>query len=128
MHLSEVSLVIDENIHPELIALLRSRGFDCYSIREEKLKGLSDRVILQLAMKDKRAVLTQDADFGKLVYTEAMDFHGIIYLRPGHFAPQFHAETLNALLSDNPVVLLPFIIVAEHKGQSIQIRIRNQIG
>ena len=82
---------------------------------------------IKLSFKENRVIITQDRDFGKLIYTQNSDFIGILYLRPGHILPQFHIQTLEHLLESNIQLESPFILIAENFGNSIKIRIRNKI-
>lgn len=82
---------------------------------------------MKLSFKENRVIITQDRDFGKLVYTQDFDFIGVIYLRPGHVSPEFHFETINFLIKSNLVFETPFILVAENTDGSIKIRLRNNL-
>jgi predicted nuclease of predicted toxin-antitoxin system len=76
-------VLADENIHPEVISLLREEGIDVESVTEQGRYGISDTQVLQQATETGRVVLTHDSDFGGLALMGAA-FIGIIYIRPGH--------------------------------------------
>lgn len=124
MQLAGFALLTDENILDDVVVFLRNAGFDVKDVKEENLRGSSDLALLQLAHGENRVVVTHDADFGKLVYTQAIDFTGILYLRPGHISAAFHISTLQTLLQTNPQIEAPFIVVAENTGSTVKIRIR----
>ena len=46
-------ILLDENIHPQVVALLRDAGHDVLSITETD-KGASDPVVFQTAVSDER--------------------------------------------------------------------------
>jgi predicted nuclease of predicted toxin-antitoxin system len=117
-------LLADENIHPDVIAYLRQQECDVRSVVEDDLIGQSDRAVLHTAYSDGRVVLTHDSDFGTLVITQNEPFVGIIYLRPGHIRAEFTIQTLRTIDAQLLDVQSPFIIVAEQKDQTVQIRTR----
>ena len=127
MVLKDFSYLSDENINPSIINYLRDKSFNIKDVREEKLIGSSDFELLNLAFKENRVIITQDRDFGKLVYTQSSDFIGIIYLRPGHILADFHIKTFEYLLNSDLDLKTPFILVAENLNSSIKIRLRNNI-
>ena len=127
MVLSDFTFLTDENIHPDLVKFLRSKSFSVKDVREEKLHGTSDENLLNLSFKENRVILTQDRDFGRLIYTKSSDFIGIVFLRPGHILPDFHIQTIKYLLVNNLDLLKPFILVAENSGKSIKVRLKNNI-
>lgn len=125
MKFRSCSFLADENIHPEVIRYLQQTGIKTISVKEVGLNGKSDLEILSLAIQKNQLVLTQDADFGKLVYTSEIKFPGIVYLRPGHYSPSFHIQTIKIIMTENLDLNSPFILVAENKGNSVKIRLRN---
>lgn len=127
MKLSQFPSLTDENIHPEVVAFLRNEMFSVKDVKEESLVGAEDRYLLDVAKKESQIIVTHDADFGKMVFTQALNFTGIIYLRPGHLHPSFHITTLKAVLQINLNIEPPFILVAENKGDRIKIRLRNAL-
>jgi predicted nuclease of predicted toxin-antitoxin system len=88
-------------------------------------QGRRDIDILVEATAQNRVVITQDDDFGKIVFTTSTPFIGIIYLRPGHFFPEKTIISLKDLLThDELEYSIPFILVVEDKLNYIKIRLR----
>lgn len=125
MTIRELRFLTDENIDYELIDFLRKQGFDVFDIKEKGLFRLPDLSILELALDQERAVITQDSDFGTLIFRDNMPFFGVIYLQPGHQSPKVHVESMTAILQSNLEPSIPFILVAENSGVSVRIRLRN---
>jgi predicted nuclease of predicted toxin-antitoxin system len=117
-------LLADENVHPDVVLYLRQQWHDIRSVAEEGLLGHSDLVILRKARADGRVVLTHDSDFGTLVIAQNEPFTGVVYLRPGHIYSEFAIQTLRAVAEQSLDVHPPFIVVAEHKERTVQIRTR----
>ncbi len=127
MRLSSCKLLADENIPQGLCAYLNGVGIETVSLNEVGVLGKPDSDILRVAFSTGSVVITQDADFGKIVFTTKSDFIGIIYLRPGHIATEFHTKTIHAILSEQLELTPPFILVAENTGEKIKIRLRNSM-
>jgi predicted nuclease of predicted toxin-antitoxin system len=123
MRALDFPLLADENVNPEVIEFLRKSRFDIKSIAEQGNFGLSDTEVLLQATEAGRVVLTHDSDFGGLALMGAK-FVGIIYLRPGHIRSNFTIQTLEAIRDNAPEVTPPFILVAEHTGDTVKIRVR----
>lgn len=70
----------DECCDAALVDALRDDGHDVlYAI--ESLRGATDDDILAHAFSERRILLTEDKDFGELVYRFRRPTHGIVLLR-----------------------------------------------
>jgi len=72
--------LIDENIHADVVAWLRSMGHDVL-YAAESLSGNSDEELLELARRETRIIVTDDKDFGELIFHRRAVSSGIILLR-----------------------------------------------
>jgi predicted nuclease of predicted toxin-antitoxin system len=124
MKFSILRFITDENIDVEVKDFLREKGFDVFDIKEARLFSVLDEAILERSYQEKRIVLTQDSDFGTLIFRDKKPFCGLVYIRPGHVSPNTHIETLEAVLNADFDVNFPFIIVAENTELSVKIRLR----
>jgi predicted nuclease of predicted toxin-antitoxin system len=73
--------MLDENAEVKIGAALEIDEHDVKIVQRDFAVGLSDREILRLAYADQRIVITNDRDFGDLVFREGMSHAGVIYLR-----------------------------------------------
>lgn len=73
-------IIADENISYKLIQALRYKGFSVYSIFEQ-LRGASDHEIAQLSLNPPRIILTEDSDFGRMVFESNVKVTGVVFLR-----------------------------------------------
>jgi len=65
--MEKVKIYLDEDVRPLLAEVLRNRGYDAVSCVERGFFGLSDREQLNIAIKEKRAILTHNIkDFVQL--------------------------------------------------------------
>ena len=76
-----LKFLADENVAPRVVEALKKEGFDVTSIFERKLTKSSDEIILKLARKEKRVILTHDKDFGNLIRQPYLTHGGVILLR-----------------------------------------------
>ena len=91
---------------------------------ENNRAGADDVDLLRWARSQGRVVVTHDADFGTLAILQNEPLVGLVFLRPGHIDPHFTMGTIGALLSADPEVTPPFVLVAKRSGNRVTIRIR----
>ena len=73
----------DESCDFAVVRALRGAGFDVLAIAEVSPRALDENVI-DLAVREGRVLLTEDKDFGQLVYASARRSAGVILVRfPG---------------------------------------------
>lgn len=77
-----LKILADESVDYRIIEYLRDRRYDIKSVMDSR-PGLSDHEIVRWAQKDKSLILTEDRDFGELVFSQKMKV-GVLYLRYNH--------------------------------------------
>lgn len=75
-----MKFVVDESSGQSVVNELRRLGHDAISI-QELFPGMDDPPILEIAVDDDRIVITNDKDFGELVYRSGMPHVGIVLFR-----------------------------------------------
>lgn len=70
----------DESVDMAVVRALRLAGYHVRAI-VEALPGASDEEVAALALADDRILLTEDRDFGRLIYAEMQGTRGVIYMR-----------------------------------------------
>lgn len=75
-----MKFLADENIEKPVVDHLRQEGFDVCYISEET-RSLDDDRILAWANQEDRILLTNDKDFGELVFRQKRVRTGIMLLR-----------------------------------------------
>tara|TARA_R110000868_G_scaffold282186_1_gene542399 strand:- start:110 stop:457 length:348 start_codon:yes stop_codon:yes gene_type:complete len=73
-------IIADENIDQSLINFLREKDFEVFSIRDNHA-GISDNEVVALVKSKKGVLLTEDKDFGELVFAHGILGLAIIFLR-----------------------------------------------
>ena len=72
----------DECVAAPLVAFLRTAGHDVLYVAEAAA-GLSDTDVIALALREKRLLLTEDKDFGDLVFRRERAILGVVLMRVG---------------------------------------------
>ena len=72
---------IDENLPDELAALLREKGHDASTARDESLNGRPDLDLAAVCRSERRTIVTLDLDFSDITAFPPEEYAGIIVLR-----------------------------------------------
>jgi predicted nuclease of predicted toxin-antitoxin system len=75
-----VRILADENVPRPIVAWLRGEGLDVLYAAESRAQT-SDEDLLTEAEAQGYVVLTEDKDFGSLVFRDRRNTHGVILLR-----------------------------------------------
>jgi predicted nuclease of predicted toxin-antitoxin system len=75
----------DESCDFAVVRALRTAGYDVLTISENTPRA-EDSEVIEIALRDKRILLTEDKDFGRLVYSHGQETPGVIFLRFPTFA------------------------------------------
>lgn len=71
----------DESCDHAVVRALRDAGHDVRGVTELVAHGADDDVVMAAARAEQRVLLTEDRDFGRLVYAECGATSGVLYLR-----------------------------------------------
>jgi predicted nuclease of predicted toxin-antitoxin system len=85
----------DENCDFEVVRVLRAAGHDVLCVKDVA-GGATDDVVIGVALAEVRVLITEDKDFGQLVFASSTDSPGVIYLR---FPARSRNEIAAAVLS-----------------------------
>ena len=75
-----MNFVADESCARPVLQALREAGHDVVAIAEIA-RGATDDQVLERALKEKRVLITEDRDFGELVYARGRSSAGVILVR-----------------------------------------------
>ncbi len=105
-------LVADESCDFSVVAAVRAASHDVVSIMEA-MPGVDDEKVIAIATGDKRLLLTEDKDFGQLVFAAAKENSGVILIRyPTSARATLSAAVIN-LLADRGEALYSRFAVLE---------------
>ena len=73
-------IVADESVDFRIVAQLRKVGFLVYSISEDQA-SIKDEQVLSIAVDQNALLITEDKDFGELVFRFQLKHRGILLVR-----------------------------------------------
>ena len=104
-------LLADESCDFGVVRDLRRAGFDVLCVSESTPRA-EDLEVIGLALREKRILLTEDKDFGRLVYSHGQETLGVIFLRFPTFARrQISRDVLNLVKQQGERLIGSFITV-----------------
>ena len=102
----------DESCDACMIRTLRTDGHDVMAVSEEH-RGAGDSTVLKLAADTSRLLVTEDKDFGQLVFASCHDHSGVILLRYPFPLRHHIAARLSSLVKDRGETLRHSFTVIE---------------
>lgn len=76
----ELRFLADENCDFAIVRALRQAGFDVVALAESASRTV-DRDVIRLAHEEERILITEDKDFGWLVFVSRVDAPGVVLVR-----------------------------------------------
>ena|SRR5215212_59409 len=113
---------MDESADARLGPFLRRLGHDVTTIAVDHPASLKDEDVLAIARREQRILITDDRDFGELVFRNRRPHAGVIYLRVGAYAElDLKRERLEDALRRHANDLDQFLVVTRNR-----VRVRRQ--
>ena len=82
--MSSLRFLADESCDFNVVRVLRTAGYDVLAVSEVTIRSV-DRELIEQAQREQRILITEDKDFGWLVFVSASDSAGVILIRfPGN--------------------------------------------
>jgi predicted nuclease of predicted toxin-antitoxin system len=107
-----VKLLADECVPLQVVQRLRSEGHEVAYILDDD-PGITDSEILARAVSQGITLLTEDKDFGDLVFERGQGAAGVVLLRLRSLSPEAKAEAVAAVLRDRASdVVRSFVVVS----------------
>ena len=75
-----MKFLVDESVEYRIVAFLRNLGYNTLSVAES-FPSVDDKTVLATAYQEYRIVITNDKDFGELIYKLQLPHKGIILFR-----------------------------------------------
>jgi predicted nuclease of predicted toxin-antitoxin system len=102
----------DESCDFAVVRDLRAHGYDVLVVSEVTQRS-DDRELIEQAYREKRVLLTEDKDFGWLVFVSHADSAGVILLRfPGN-ARQSMVQAVRQLVQEQGEHLVSAFVVVQ---------------
>jgi len=114
-----MNILADENLESEIVTALRLAGHSVSDIKEIR-PGVDDPEVLSIANRTDAILLTNDKDFGELVYRDRLFSTGIILLRFGKLEIAERADLPIAALEEHSSKLVGAFTVISPTGVRIR--------
>lgn len=114
-----MKFLLDESAEFRLASFLHEHGHDVTSIAHDYPRSLTDREVLRIAYQERRILLTNDRDFGDLVFRLTLPHAGIIYFRLGAALLEEKKAWLERILVEYADGLDRFLVITK---QGIRVR------
>lgn len=114
-----MKFLVDESVEFTVARYLRSLGHDVVTVAED-FPSVADADILTYAWRQERILVTNDKDFGELVFLHGRAHRGVIFFRLRRQDAASKIERFGVLLTKHKEKLLDhFVVVSE---RSVRIR------
>jgi predicted nuclease of predicted toxin-antitoxin system len=116
-----MKFLLDENIDARLLPFLQDLGYDVTSVAKDYFYGLLDEDVLAMAHQENRILLTNDRDFGELIFHQRLPHSGIILFRlaPNNANIDLRKKRLHYVLTNYTQQLHHFLVVTQ---KSVRVR------
>ena len=111
--------LLDESADLLLAAYLDALGHDVTSIVRDHPRALNDKDVLEIARREQRVLITNDTDFGELVFRQRMPHPGVILIRLGAEDLSTKTVWLDRVVRDHRDRLAEFVVITD---RGIRIR------
>lgn len=118
---THIKFIADVNIEKPIVDYLLEKGYDIKWIPDYNCEIL-DEELLKLANKEKRILITNDKDFGEIVFLQKKLSSGLILLRVKGQKAEDKVRLIKRLLHDySDKILNHFIVITENKFRFINM-------
>ena len=76
-----MKFLLDESAEFRIAAFLINAGHDVTTVLHDHPRALTDAEVLAIASFEGRILITNDRDFGELIFRKSLPHAGVIYLR-----------------------------------------------
>jgi len=97
-----MNLLADEGVDKPIVEQLRQDGHDVLYVAEME-PSIPDEVVLQRANEHQALLITQDKDYGELVYRRSLVHLGVILVRLEGLLPETKARIVSKVLAQQGI-------------------------
>jgi predicted nuclease of predicted toxin-antitoxin system len=116
-----VRIFLDESADFPLANFLAKLGHDVTFISRDYPNSIADRVVLTFASEEKRILITNDRDFGKLIFRHNLPHAGVTLFRLSEESHETKSDWLHYVVDGHANDLRHFLVIIK-RG----IRMRRQ--
>lgn len=118
-----MKFLLDESTEFRLAAFLKEEGHDVTAVAHDYPRALSDREVLAIAQREQRILITNDRDFGELIYQLRLPHAGVVFFRLGAATLETKIAQLNRVLTEYAHRLDQFLVITD---RGVRIRRTHQ--
>jgi len=112
MHTAALRFLADESCDFAIVRDLRAQGYDVLAVSEVTERS-DDRDLIEQAYREKRILLTEDKDFGWLVFVSREASAGVILVRFPGDARQTMVQSVRQLVQEQSEQLVSAFVVVQ---------------
>ena len=113
-----MKFIVDECTGPKVAKWLKSIGHEIFSVHDES-RGVDDETIINKANKENFILITNDKDFGELIFKMNKEHKGVILLSLENESPENKILVLSKLLESYSEKLANNFTVVSEKSIKI---------
>jgi predicted nuclease of predicted toxin-antitoxin system len=107
-----VRFLLDQSAEARIATFLSDHGHDATRVARDYPAGLPDEQVLAIAIRERRVLITNDKDFGELVFRHRLPHAGVVLFRfPLDATAQEKIDALERLLVTHRTQLDRFLVV-----------------
>ncbi|MCL4508491.1 MAG: DUF5615 family PIN-like protein [Chloroflexi bacterium] len=114
-----MNFLLDESAEFRLAGVLKTKGHDVKAIAHDYSASLTDEAVLAIATREQRILITNDRDFGELIFRAHLPHTGVIYFRLSDQSLKTKLSWLERVLTEYADQLHRFLVVGE---QGVRMR------
>lgn len=107
--------LFDQSTDRRLAPYLRNLGHDVTVVAVDYPASLPDEEVLALAYREERVLVTEDRDFGELVFRHQDPHPGVVYLRLPPMELEAKIALLHELLDQHADDLKQFVVLTPRR-------------
>lgn len=117
-----MKIVADESVDFMIVKTLRQNNVDVLSI-QQSYQGIDDEVVLEIAVKNQTLLLTEDKDFGELVFRLKREHFGVLLVRlDGYLSQDKAAIVTQSVLENYDEMCLAFSVIDKTQTRIRKLR------
>jgi predicted nuclease of predicted toxin-antitoxin system len=114
--------LLDESADFPLARFLRELGHDITAIAHDYPHALKDSEVLSIAVAERRILITNDRDFGELIFRRQLSHAGVILFRLSTEDIQIKKDRLTYVLTNHSQDLGDFIVISDQRIRVRRVR------
>jgi len=122
-----MKLLLDESVEYRLLAYLQHVGHDVTAIGADYPAGLKDHAVLAIAKSEQRILLTNDRDFGELIFRQHLSHSGVLFFRLKGATLQMKLHRLSEVLTQYADQLHHFLVITQQRVRIRKISLKQAV-